>query len=175
MVDCQQVMPVPVVLKYTLPCTVPKPICEVPPLFPFPQEPCDPTVIPIEIGKWPPCSNPPPGTILSKESGFVPPGYKLCDGAAISRTTYAKLFDVIGTYYGEGDGTTTFNVPQLTNDCDPNIIYIINVTTQHGIPGTGSGGTSGGNSSLQILPYPMDFVPPPGTILHNTMRFLPPG
>ena len=175
-INCQQVMPVPVVLKYTLPCTVPKPICEVPPLFPFPQEPCDPTIIPIEIDKWPPCSNPPPGTILSKELGFVPPGYLACNGAAVSRTKYAKLFAVIGTYYGEGDGTTTFNVPQLTNDCDPNVIYIINTDTQHGIPGTGGAGGSGsGNSSLQILPYPMDFVPPPGTILHNTMYFLPPG
>lgn len=179
-INCQQVMPVPVVLKYTLPCTVPKPICEAPPLFPFPQEPCDPTVIPIEIGKWPPCSNPPPGTILSKDTGVVPSGYLACNGAAVSRTKYAKLFDVIGAYYGEGDGTTTFNVPRLTNDCDPNIMYIINANTQEGIPGTGgSGGSSSGsssvNSSLQILPYPMDFVPPPGTILHNTMYFLPPG
>jgi microcystin-dependent protein len=167
-------MPVPVVLKYTLPCTVPKPICEVPPLFPYRQESCDPTIIPVDIGTWPPCSNPSPGTILSKEPGFVPPGYLACNGAAVSRTKYAKLFDVIGTYYGKGDGTTTFNLPKLINDCDPNVMYIINADTQQGITG-GAGGSSGGNASLQILPYPMDFVPPPGTILHNTMNFLPPG
>ena len=170
-------MPVPVVLTYTLPCTVPKPICHIPPpIFPYPQEPCDPTIIPVEIGTWPPCSNPPSGTILSKETGVVPSGYLACNGAAVSRTKYAALFEVIGTYYGEGNGTTTFNVPKLTNDCNPNMMYIINVNTQPDIGGSVAGGMGGaGGSSLQILPYPMDFVPPPGTILHNTMNFLPPG
>jgi microcystin-dependent protein len=172
-------MPVPVVLKYTLPKTIPRPICEInPPLFPFPQEPCDPTIIPIEIGTWPPAANPPPGTILSKDAGFIPSGYLLCDGRAVSRTTYAKLFAVIGTYYGEGDYTTTFNLPMLMNDCNPNVIYIINADTQGfmGPIGTGTSGGSGGSGfSLQILPYPLDYVPPPGTILHNTMNFLPPG
>ena len=38
---------------------------------------------------------------------------KLCDGAAVSRTTYADLFAVIGTTYGAGDTSTTFNVPDL--------------------------------------------------------------
>lgn len=41
----------------------------------------------------------------------VPAGYLLCDGRAVSRTTYAKLFDAIGTIYGAGDGATTFNLP----------------------------------------------------------------
>lgn len=44
-----------------------------------------------------------------------PPNYLLCDGAAVSRTTYAKLFSVIGTAYGSGDGSTTFNVPNMSN------------------------------------------------------------
>ena len=43
----------------------------------------------------------------------VPVGYLLCDGSAISRTNYAKLFSVIGTIYGEGDGSTTFALPNL--------------------------------------------------------------
>ena len=44
--------------------------------------------------------------------GTVPPtGWLICDGSAISRTTYAELFKVIGTSYGEGDGSTTFNLP----------------------------------------------------------------
>lgn len=42
-----------------------------------------------------------------------PSGYVLCDGAAISRTTFADLFAVIGTQYGIGDGSTTFNVPDM--------------------------------------------------------------
>lgn len=41
----------------------------------------------------------------------APPGWLLCRGAAVSRTTYAALFAVIGTMYGAGDGSTTFNLP----------------------------------------------------------------
>ena len=40
-------------------------------------------------------------------------GYLLCDGAAVSRTTFADLFAVVGTTYGAGDSSTTFNVPNL--------------------------------------------------------------
>ena len=44
--------------------------------------------------------------------GTVPPtGWLICDGSAVSRTTYAELFKVIGTSYGAGDGSTTFNLP----------------------------------------------------------------
>ena len=41
----------------------------------------------------------------------IPTNWKICDGSAISRETYAELFNVIGTSYGEGDGSTTFNLP----------------------------------------------------------------
>jgi Phage Tail Collar Domain len=44
----------------------------------------------------------------------LPAGFALCDGTAISRTTYAKLFAAIGTRYGVGDGSTTFNLPTMT-------------------------------------------------------------
>ena len=47
------------------------------------------------------------------DSAAVPYGYLLCDGAAVSRTTYAALFAVVGTAYGEGDGSNTFNLPDL--------------------------------------------------------------
>ena len=43
----------------------------------------------------------------------IPAGWLYCDGAAYSRTTYSRLFNVIGTLYGAGDGVTTFNVPDL--------------------------------------------------------------
>lgn len=42
-----------------------------------------------------------------------PGGWKFCNGQAISRTTYSDLFDEVGTTYGAGDGSTTFNVPDL--------------------------------------------------------------
>lgn len=43
----------------------------------------------------------------------VPPGWLICNGSAVSRTTYAKLFSIWGTTWGEGDGATTFNLPNL--------------------------------------------------------------
>lgn len=43
----------------------------------------------------------------------VPPGWLICNGSAVSRTTYAKLFSIWGTTWGEGDGETTFNLPNL--------------------------------------------------------------
>ena len=55
----------------------------------------------------------PTGVILTFGGSTVPEGFLLCNGAAISRTTYAKLFAAIGTLYGAGDGATTFNLPDM--------------------------------------------------------------
>lgn len=52
-----------------------------------------------------------PGTIKQNSSSSIPAGYLLCDGRAVSRTTYAALFAWVGTTYGVGDGSTTFNLP----------------------------------------------------------------
>ena len=46
-------------------------------------------------------------------NGAVPDGYLLCDGSAVSRTTYADLFAAIGTTWGSGNGSTTFSLPNL--------------------------------------------------------------
>ena len=54
------------------------------------------------------------GTIESYSGATIPSGYLLCDGRAVSRTTYATLFQAIGTTYGAGDGSTTFNLPNLS-------------------------------------------------------------
>jgi microcystin-dependent protein len=53
----------------------------------------------------------PTGTVLDFAGSTAPNGYLLCYGQAVSRTTYAALFDVIGTAFGTGDGATTFNLP----------------------------------------------------------------
>jgi microcystin-dependent protein len=53
----------------------------------------------------------PTGTLMAFAGSAAPAGYLLCTGAAVSRTTYAALFAVIGTVYGAGDGSTTFNIP----------------------------------------------------------------
>lgn len=55
----------------------------------------------------------PVGTILALLNDEVPEGYLPAEGAVISRTTYADLFNVIGTKFGVGDGSTTFNLPNL--------------------------------------------------------------
>lgn len=56
----------------------------------------------------------PPGAILIYAASAVPSGWLGCDGAAVSRTTYSGLFAIIGSTYGGGDGSTTFNLPNLS-------------------------------------------------------------
>lgn len=59
-------------------------------------------------------------------AGTTPPeGTLLCDGSAVSRDTYSDLFDVIGTTWGEGDGTSTFNLPDLRD------VWILCAGTEH--------------------------------------------
>ena len=57
----------------------------------------------------------PSGAIIAMGTSTLPAngGWQLCEGAAISRTTFARLFAIIGTTFGTGDGATTFNLPDL--------------------------------------------------------------
>lgn len=55
----------------------------------------------------------PTGMIMMFSTGTIPPGYLICDGTAYPRDTYGQLFGVIGILYGAGDGSGTFNVPDL--------------------------------------------------------------
>ncbi len=57
----------------------------------------------------------PIGTIIMFGSNICPPDFLYCDGSAISRETYSELFQAIGTLYGVGNGSTTFNLPNFTN------------------------------------------------------------
>ena len=57
----------------------------------------------------------PVGTITMFGGSTAPTKWVLCDGRAISRTNYAALFQIIGTRYGSGNGSTTFNVPDMRN------------------------------------------------------------
>ena len=64
--------------------------------------------------RWVAVSIPEPvGTLKDFAGGTVPAGYLACDNSAVSRTTYAALFNEIGTTGGTGDGSTTFNVPDF--------------------------------------------------------------
>lgn len=55
-----------------------------------------------------------PGLIYMFGGSVAPSGFLICDGSAISRSTYADLFSAIGTTYGSGDGSTTFNLPDMS-------------------------------------------------------------
>ena len=55
----------------------------------------------------------PAGMLTMTAANTAPSGWMLCNGSAVSRTTYADLFAAIGTTYGVGDGSTTFNIPDL--------------------------------------------------------------
>jgi microcystin-dependent protein len=61
--------------------------------------------------------NYPPGSILAYAglNTSAPSGWLFCNGSAVSRTTYASLFAVISTYYGPGDGSSTFHLPNLNS------------------------------------------------------------
>ena len=59
-------------------------------------------------------STPIVGSIYAYSSETIPSGYLKCNGQAVSRTTYSALYAVIGTTYGSGDGSTTFNLPNLS-------------------------------------------------------------
>ena len=58
----------------------------------------------------------PTGSVHMMATTTAPSGYLKCNGAAVSRTTYSDLFLIIGTTHGEGDGSTTFNVPDLRGE-----------------------------------------------------------
>lgn len=55
----------------------------------------------------------PSGSVLAYAGSSAPTGWLICDGSAVSRTTYSDLFTAISTTWGVGDGSTTFNLPDL--------------------------------------------------------------
>lgn len=82
----------------------------------------------------------PIGSTLEWYSDTIPENWLLADGREVSRTTYAELFGVLGTKYGEGDGTTTFNLPNKkgrasvgidTSDSDFNLLGKIGGEKEH--------------------------------------------
>ena len=67
----------------------------------------------IPTTRWVRANTVPTGTILPFAGTKVPTGFLLCNGALVSRTTYAALYAAIGTKWGAGDGSTTFKLPDL--------------------------------------------------------------
>lgn len=75
----------------------------------------------------------PIGTVLPYAGTAAPLGYLLCNGQAVSRSTYANLYIVLSTTFGIGDGTTTFNLPDLRES------YMVGVGTYSAVTGTTHG------------------------------------
>lgn len=94
------------------------------------------------------------GIVMPFAGSTAPQGWMLCDGAAVSRTTYAALFAVIGTTYGAGDGETTFNIPNLAGR------VVIGSSQSHAL------GTTGGSETVTLtadqLPAHVHEVPQHG-------------
>ena len=84
------------------------------------------------------------GTILPWSKSTAPTGFLKCDGSAVSRNLYSNLFQVIGTTYGSGDGSTTFNLPDLTSRS----VVGANTSTSVGQTG-GAHDTDGAGFTLQ--------------------------
>jgi len=133
--QCEQVIPVPVIPICAISCRIPIPFCEykptpiLPPVtIPSPQ-PIAHLIdnSPLQILEYTPQITPPTGSILTNTpNNITPAGYLLANGSEISRVTYNQLFLAIGTQYGGGDGTTTFNLPNLSSDdADCVVSYII--------------------------------------------------
>lgn len=76
----------------------------------------------------------PVGSVLMWTTPSAPTGWLLCDGSAVSRTTFASLFAVIGTTFGAGDGSTTFNLPDMITR----------------VPRGGNPGTQAGSDNLTL-------------------------
>jgi microcystin-dependent protein len=104
----------------------------------------------------------PTGSLIMWPSNTVPSDWKLCNGAAISRITYATLFSLLGTTFGAGDGTTTFNIPDYRNRLPYGADAVVvgasggstTITTNnlpshtHGFSGTATGTTASGNANI---------------------------
>lgn len=87
----------------------------------------------------------PVGTINAYGGTTAPDGWLLCQGQAVSRTDYSELFSVIGTNFGGGDGSTTFNVPDLRGE-------FLRGAGTNGHSGQGSGGTVGQHQNATEVP-----------------------
>lgn len=94
------------------------------------------------------------GLILPWGDSSIPSGFLECDGSAVSRSTYANLFAVIGTTHGSGDGSTTFNLPDLQGKCCQNSSPTKSFATSGGSSTVTITGNIGGSASPHTLSTP---------------------
>jgi microcystin-dependent protein len=93
----------------------------------------------------------PTATIVPWSSASVPSGFLECNGTAVSRSTYSALFAIVGTTYGVGNGSTTFNVPDLQDNVPVGKSNNKNLASTGGantVAATGNVGGSTANATL---------------------------
>lgn len=105
----------------------------------------------------------PTGSVTMWPSASAPTGWLICNGQAVSRTTYAALFAIISTTFGAGDGSTTFNVPNYVNrmPIGSGDLYALAATggskdatlVSHTHTATSSVADPGHNHSTNLIPY----------------------
>jgi microcystin-dependent protein len=98
----------------------------------------------VTSAKIDPQSALPSGAVTAFAGVAAPTGWLLCDGSAVSRATYAALFSVIGTTYGSGNGSTTFNLPDLRGE------FIRGLDNGRGVDSGRALGTSQGDATRNI-------------------------
>ena len=112
----------------------------------------------------------PTATIVPWSSSSVPTGFLECNGANVSRSTYADLFGIIGTTYGSGDGSSTFGLPDLQDN------VAVGKSTNKALASTGgantvqSTGNVGGSTANATLSTPQL-----ASHSHSVPRSNPPG
>src|SRR3990167_1707849 len=99
----------------------------------------------------------PIGTVVCYAGAAAPSVWLLCNGDAVSRTTYASLYSAIGTTFGPGNGTTTFNVPDARGRAT------VGVGTGAGLTARALAATGGAEthalSEAELASHDHDFLP----------------
>ena len=96
----------------------------------------------------------PSGTIVPWSDSVIPTGFLECTGQAVSRSTYATLFGIIGTTYGAGNGSTTFDVPDLQDNVAVSKSPNKNLASTGGANTVSSTGNVGGSTANATLSSP---------------------
>ena len=97
----------------------------------------------------------PAGTVMAYAGSTAPSGWMFCDGSAVSRSTYSTLYSAIGTTYGTGNGSTTFNVPDLRGRTifgkdDMGGVAASRLNTSGGLTASNTLGATGGNQTISL-------------------------
>ena len=118
------------------------------------------------------------GSVIPWSDASIPSGFLECNGAAVSRSTYATLFATIGTTYGSGNGSTTFNLPDFQDNVvmgkSPNKA-LASTGGANTVSSTGNVPGNLGNTTISTPLLPSHNHPAPGNATNQNVYALNPG